>query len=146
MTSSDLITYVVNAGSKVYKLLGPGLSQEVYEECLVYELSRHKIKVERQKEMSVEFEELTIEKAFVIDLFVGDKLVVGLKPDNTSDSLFRKRVETFAKLCGFSTGLIIDFNTEDFRSGVKVIEKAFRPIAPPMSYGGTYYGKYTKKK
>lgn len=146
MTSSDLITYVVNAGSKVHKLLGPGLSQEVYEKCLVYELYRHNIKVERQKEMSIEFEQLKIEKAFVIDLFVGEKLVVGLKPDNTSDSMFRKKVETYAKLCGFSTGLIMDFNAEDFRSGVKVIEKAFKPVAPPMSYTGGYYGNYTKKK
>lgn len=148
MTNSELITWVINAGSKIHKSLGAGLLQEVYEECLIYELSKKNIMAERQKTLSVEFEELKFEKAFTVDLFVEEKLVVGIKPENVHESIFRRKVETYIKLCGQGTGLIIDFNTEDFRSssGVKILEKSFKSFAPSLKHYGAYgyHGKITK--
>lgn len=145
MTSNDLITYVVNAGSKIHKALGAGLLQEIYEECLVYELAKKEINAERQKVLPLEFEQLKFEKAFIVDLFVEKKLVVGIKPENVPESMFRRKIESYVKLCGFSTGLIIDFNVDDFRSGVRVLEKAFKPLSPPIIGFAGSYGKYYKR-
>jgi len=145
MTSNDLITQVVNAGSKIHKALGSGLLQDVYEECLIYELSKRDITSERQKTLPVEFEHLKFEKAFIVDLFVENRLVVGIKPENVSESVFRRKIETYAKLCGYNTGLIIDFNVEDFRAGIRVLEKSFKPVAPPIGYSGNYYSKNYRK-
>lgn len=141
MTSTDLISYVVNAGSKIHKTLGSGLSQEVYEECLIYELSKKEVSAERQKVLPVEFEQLKFEKAFIVDLFVEKRLVVGIKPENVNESAYRRKIETYAKLCGSNTGLIIDFNVDDFRAGVRVLEKSFRPVT---GYSGNYYNKSRK--
>ena len=115
---------------------------EVYEECLIHELSKKNIIAERQKTISVEFGELKFEKAFIVDLFVEEKLVVGIKPENIQEGMFRRRVETYIKLCGQKTGLILDFNTDDFRSSVRIIEKSFKPTTPSMrNYGYDYYEK-----
>lgn len=143
MTNNELITCVIIAGSKIHKSLGAGLLHEVYEECLVYELSKKNITAERQKTLSVEFEELKFEKAFTVDLLVEEKLVVGIKPENAQDGMFRRKVETYVKLCGQKTGLIIDFNTEDFRAGVRILEKSFKPIVPSLRHY-SYYEHYEK--
>lgn len=142
MTNNELITCIITAGSKIHRSLGTGLFQEVYEECLIYELSKKNIIAERQKVISVEFEELKFEKAFVVDLLVEGKLVVGIKPENVQEGMFRRKIETYIKLCGQKTGLVIDFNSDDFRSSVRIIEKSFKPTTPAMrSYGYDYYGK-----
>ncbi len=142
MTNNELITCIIIAGSKIHRSLGAGLFHEVYEECLIHELSKKNIIAERQKAISVEFEELKFEKAFIVDILVEEKLVVGIKPENIQECMFRRKVETYIKLCGQKTGLILDFNTDDFRSGVRIIEKSFKPTTPSMrSYGYDYYGK-----
>lgn len=117
--------------------------QEVYEECLVYELSKKNIIAERQKTLSVEFEELKFDKAFIVDLLVEKKLVVGIKPENMQEGMFRRKVETYIKLCGQKTGLILDFNTDDFRSSVRIIEKLFKPSVPSIQQY-MYYEDYKK--
>ncbi|GAB6009639.1 GxxExxY protein [Dysgonomonas reticulitermitis] len=146
MTNSELIACIINAGSKIHRSLGAGLLHEVYEECLIHELSKKNITAERQKVLSVEFEELKFEKAFTVDLLVEEKLVIGIKPEYAQESIFRRKVETYVKLCGQKTGLIIDFNTEDFRAGVRILEKSFKPTSPSHKHYGyyEYYGKKTK--
>ncbi|MFV0538791.1 MAG: GxxExxY protein [Dysgonomonas sp.] len=145
MTNNELITCIIIAGSKIHKSLGTGLFHEVYEECLIYELSKKNIIAERQKTISVEFEELKFEKAFIVDLLVEEKLVVGIKHENAQEGMFRRKVETYIKLCGQKTGLVIDFNTDDFRSSVRIIEKSFKPTTPSVrNYGYDYYGKNAK--
>ncbi len=143
MTNNELMTCVIIAGSKIHRSLGAGLFQEVYEECLIYELSKKNIIAERQKTISVEFEELKFEKAFIVDLLVEEKLVVGIKPESTQESMFRRKVETYIKLCGQKTGLVLDFNTDDFRSSVRIIEKSFKPLVPSMQHY-MYYEDYKK--
>ncbi|MDR1090484.1 MAG: GxxExxY protein [Prevotella sp.] len=143
MTNGELITFVINAGSKIHQSLGAGLRQDVYEECLVHELSKKGIASERQKALSVEFEELKFEKAFTVDLLVEGKLVVGIKPENAQEGLFGRKVETYVKLCGQKTGLIIDFNAENFRAGVRILENSLKPVTPHRQHY-TYYGHYKK--
>lgn len=116
---------------------------EVYEECLIHELSKKNILAERQKTISVEFEELKFENAFIVDLLVEEKLVVGIKPESTQDGMFRRKVETYIRLCGQKTGLVLDFNTDDFRSSVRIIEKSFKPLVPPIQHY-MYYDDYKR--
>ena len=136
MTNNELITCIIIAGSRIHRSLGAGLLHEVYEECLIHELSKKNITAERQKTLSVEFGELKFEKAFTVDLLVEEKLVVGIKPENTQEGMFRRKIETYVKLYGQKTGLIIDFNVDDFRAGVRILEKSFKPVAPSIGHYG----------
>lgn len=64
MNENEISKVVFESGLKIHRKLGIGLYEAVYEECLVYELKRNGLKVEKQKDISVEYEGLIIEKAF----------------------------------------------------------------------------------
>ena len=71
MTENEISKIIFDCGLKVHRKLGVGLYENVYEQCLEYELKKAGLKVERQKEINVVYEELIIEKAFDILLTVG---------------------------------------------------------------------------
>lgn len=144
MSNNELIKCVLNAGSKIHKTLGPGLLKEVYLECMIYELSKSGIIVEQHKQMPLRYESLQFDNAYKVDLWIENYMIIGIKPDHTSDILFHKYIETHVKLSGLYIGMALDFNRDDFRSGAKVIEKKIsRPVAPPIMFTEDYY--YRKK-
>ncbi len=49
MTENEITYEIRGAIYNVYKNLGPGLLESVYEEAMVYELQKRGLKVERQK-------------------------------------------------------------------------------------------------
>ena len=49
MTENDLSKIVFDLGIKVHKVLGPGLLESAYEECLYYEIRKYGLFVEKQK-------------------------------------------------------------------------------------------------
>ena len=50
----NLITKMILDGAfAVHKALGPGLLEKTYEECLVYELKKRNLSVERQKPLTI---------------------------------------------------------------------------------------------
>ena len=53
MTDNEITYQVRGAIYDVYKALGPGLLESVYEEALVYELKQRGLQVERQKSVPI---------------------------------------------------------------------------------------------
>ncbi len=52
---------------------------ENYESCLVYELEKLELSVQKQVVLPVVYKELQLPKAYRIDLLVNDQVVVELK-------------------------------------------------------------------
>lgn len=53
MTENDITYEIRGAIYDVYKALGPGLLEPVYEEALVFELEQRGLTVERQKQVPI---------------------------------------------------------------------------------------------
>lgn len=70
MTENEISKIIFEAGLKIHRKLGIGLYEKVYEECLLYELKKQGLKVEQQKNIAIEYEELLIENAFRVDLLL----------------------------------------------------------------------------
>ena len=49
MTENELSFAIIGAAMEVHRILGPGLLESAYEECLCYELDQRGIKYVRQK-------------------------------------------------------------------------------------------------
>lgn len=75
----DVSGIIVDAAYKVHTGLGPGLLESVYEAVLAQELERRGLAVERQKPISFEYDGITFEEGFRVDLFVENMVVVELK-------------------------------------------------------------------
>ena len=59
--------------------MGPGLLESVYEKVLAYELSKTRMKVEQQKPIPINYEDIIFDEGFRADLVLGDKVIVELK-------------------------------------------------------------------
>nr|WP_310586917.1 GxxExxY protein [Runella slithyformis] len=73
MHENEISQIVVNTCFKIHTQLGPGLFESVYEEIVYYELLQSGLYVERQKGISVCWDNLVMEVGFRADLIVEKK-------------------------------------------------------------------------
>ena len=113
-TSDNDITYQIRGAIyDVYKNLGPGLLESVYEEAMVYELQKRGLKVERQKSVPICYDGHELQTQLRIDLLVEDRVVVELKSVKEMQDVFWKQTRTYLRLLGLKVGILVNFNTGD---------------------------------
>ena len=113
-TSDNDITYQIRGAIyDVYKNLGPGLLESVYEEAMVYELQKRGLKVERQKSVPICYDGHELQTQLRIDLLVEDRVVVELKSVKEMQDVFWKQTRTYLRLLGLKVGILVNFNTDD---------------------------------
>lgn len=74
MLLNDITEKVIGAGIRVHKELGPGLLESAYQECLFYVLNKDGLFVEKEKPISVSFEDVNLDCGYRIDLLVKESL------------------------------------------------------------------------
>lgn len=79
MGENELAKTVVDLGYKIYQKIGAGLFGNVYEECRFHDIKKVGSKIEKQKLLSIVYDDLTIENAYRIDLIVENKLILKSK-------------------------------------------------------------------
>ena len=113
MTDNDITYQIRGAIYDVYKNLGPGLLESVYEEALVYELEKRSLTVERQKEVSIQYDGHVLKTPLRLDLLVEGRVVVELKSVKEMQDVFWKQTRTYLRLLGLRVGILVNFNTDD---------------------------------
>jgi GxxExxY protein len=120
MTERDPLTAkVIGCAIEVHRALGPGLLESTYEQCLGRELSLHGINFQLQVALPVEYKGVRLDCGYRIDVLVEDQLILELKAVEATNRLHEAQLLTYMKLSGFSTGLLINFNVELLKSGLK---------------------------
>ncbi|MDU1905567.1 MAG: GxxExxY protein [Dysgonomonas sp.] len=112
---------VVNAGFNIHKVLGPGLLESAYEECLFYELSKIGLIVEKQRVLPLVYENIKLDAGYRIDLMIEGKLIVEVKSVENLNNLHIAQTLTYLKLSKCKLGLLMNFNTVLFKDGIKRI-------------------------
>jgi GxxExxY protein len=110
---------IVSAAYSVHNELDPGLLENVYEACLSEELTDLGIKFERQVSVPVRYKKVTLETGFRIDLFVEKQLIVELKAVEALLPVHKAQLITYLKLSGCRIGLLINFNVDVLKIGIK---------------------------
>jgi GxxExxY protein len=82
----------------VHKLLGPGLLESVCETALIYELTRAGLRCDRQKEIPVNYDDITLPVGFRADIIVEDKVLIELKSVEKVLPLHWKQVLTYLRV------------------------------------------------
>lgn len=91
----------------------------VYEECLFYELQKAGLIVERQKSLTILYDDLRIENAFKVDLLVDHKVVIEIKSVESMNNLHFAQLNNYLKVGNYKLGMLINFNSQLFKNGVK---------------------------
>ncbi len=120
-SENDLAKIVFDLGLKIHRKLGPGLLESVYQECLFYELIQAGLKVEKEKGLPLIYENVQLEVGYRIDLLVENKLIIEIKSVDTLADIHLAQTLTYLKLSELKLGLLINFNTTQFKNGVKRI-------------------------
>ena len=117
----ELTEAVIGGAITVHRELGPGLLESVYEKCLAFELADRGLSITTQKEIPVRYKNLTFDCSFRADLIVDNKVLVELKSIDQLTPIHTSQVITYLKLTGLKTGLLINFNVQTLKTGLKRI-------------------------
>jgi GxxExxY protein len=103
---------------KIYKKLGPGLLESVYEAALVHELRKVGIPVQNQIDVPVEYDGIKLDIGFRADLIIDKKVIVELKSVENLSPVFKKQLLTYLRLSHLKLGLLVNFNVELMKDGI----------------------------
>lgn len=117
MTINQITYQIRGAVYDVYKTLGPGLLESVYEEALVFELQQRGLRVEQQKQVPIIYKGNTLKSELRLDLLVEDQVVVELKSVAEMKDVFYKQTLTYLRLFDKRLGLLVNFNVDDILDG-----------------------------
>ncbi|MFK5890890.1 MAG: GxxExxY protein [Flavobacteriaceae bacterium] len=119
MTENEISKIIFDCALKVHKALGPGLLESVYEACLFYELKKANVKVEKQKELPLVYEEVKLDIGYRIDLIVENKVIIEVKSVEALNDVHLSQVLTYLKLTNCKLGMLINFNVTLIKNGIR---------------------------
>lgn len=135
MNENYLTDQVLGAAIEVHRVLGPGLLESLYEECLAVELGLRGVAFDRQKEIALEYKGHSVGSSLRIDLLVGDAVVVELKTVDELAPFHEAQLLTYLRLTGCRVGLLINFNVSVLKKGIRRMVHQFDDSASPRLSG-----------
>lgn len=119
MTLNEISYIIIGKAIDVHRILGPGLLESAYQECLLYELKKEGLTVEKEKYLPLIYKELRLHQGYRLDLLVNNQIVVELKCVEKIAPVHKAQVLTYLKLGHYKLGLLINFNTQVLTQGIK---------------------------
>lgn len=118
---NELSSQIIGMAIDVHKLLGPGLLESAYQECLYSDLLKGGLFVEKQKPMPIVYKDVRLEHGYRIDLLVENKVVIEIKTVEAFTDVHTAQVLTYLRLGNYRLGLLMNFNVSVLKSGIKRI-------------------------
>jgi len=119
MKFDQLSNRVIGCALEVHRALGPGLLESAYEQCLAHESSQSNIPFKLQWPLPVEYKGIKLDCGYRVDLFVDGELIVELKSVDKITGIHKAQLPTYMKLSRVKVGLLINFNVEILKNGIK---------------------------
>ena len=119
MEFDELSHRVIGCAIEVHRVLGPGLLESTYEQCLAHELAQNGIAFQLQHPQPVEYKGIRPDCGYRLDFLVEDKLIVELKSVEAIKGIHEAQLLTYMKLASVRIGLLINFNVKRLKDGIK---------------------------
>ncbi|MDB4642658.1 GxxExxY protein [Verrucomicrobia bacterium] len=119
MTERELTEKVIGCAIEVHRILGPGLLESTYQQCLAHELMLNAIPFRLEAQLPVDYKGVKLDCGYRLDLVVHEQLIVELKAVDQLTGLHQAQLMTYMKLSKVSLGLLINFNVTRLVDGVK---------------------------
>jgi GxxExxY protein len=132
MELNEITEKIIGAAIEVHRLLGPGLLESAYEECLCYELSQAGLHFQRQLSLPILYKGLKLATTLRMDVLVEDSVVVELKTADDLLPIHKCQLLTYLKTTHKPVGLLINFNVPVLKNGIKrMVNHHIDPIEAP---------------
>ena len=118
MDSSDMsllypeLSYNIRgAVYEVYKTLGPGLLENVYQEAIALEFELREIPFETKKKLHLEYKGNRLRQTYELDFLCYDKIILELKSVESLAKIHFAQLENYLRLTGCRLGMLVNFNS-----------------------------------
>lgn len=104
---SEITEKIIQATIRVHRTLGPGFLERIYQNALIFELSRQGLSVESEREVPVLYEG-EIVGVHRLDLLVAGRVVVELKTVEELAGIHYAQLRSYLKASNLQVGLLIN--------------------------------------
>ena len=110
---------IIGCAIEVHRVLGPGLLESTYQQCLARELHLNGTAFNLEHPLPVEYKEVRLDCGYRIDILVENRLIIELKAVEEIKGIHKAQLLTYMKLSGLNTGLLINFNVKRLKDGIQ---------------------------
>jgi len=119
---NDLLTAkAIGFAIEIHRILGPGLLESAYEECLCFELKQNGLAFRRQVSLPVIYKCVRIDCGHRLDIVIEDQVIIELKTVERLMPIHEAQILTYLKLSGIRTGLLLNFSSTILKDGMRRI-------------------------
>jgi GxxExxY protein len=103
---------IIGAAMEVHKYLGYGFLEVVYKEALEYEFHKRNVNYIREKEFTIKYKEIVLNKKYYSDYFIDNKIILEVKAASDIADAHVSQTLNYIKAGQVKLGLLINFGTE----------------------------------
>ena len=119
MKFTRLSNRVIGCAIEVHKVLGPGLLESTYQQCLAHELKNNNIEFKTEHPLPVEYKGIKLDCGYRVDILVEDEIILELKSVDELAKIHEAQLLTYMKLANIRYGFLMNFNVTKLKDGLK---------------------------
>ncbi|MDR4503193.1 MAG: GxxExxY protein [Candidatus Scalindua sp.] len=100
---------IIGACYNVYKEMGCGFLELVYQECLEIEFSLQNIPFQAQKELQLKYRDKILRQVYKPDFFCYNKIIVEIKALSKIANEHRSQILNYLNSTKFRLGILVNF-------------------------------------
>ena len=101
--------------NEVYKELGSGFLEKVYQEALEIEFQNAGIPYRREVEITISYKNKQLQQKYIADFICYDKIIVELKAVSELDDVHDAQVFNYLKATGLDIALLVNFGEKPIK-------------------------------
>jgi GxxExxY protein len=95
----------------VYRTLGSGYLESVYQECLGLEFAAREIPFEAGRRLSIRYKGVLLQQGYVADFVCFDQIIIELKSVRAIAPEHRAQTINYLRATGMRLGLLVNFGS-----------------------------------
>lgn len=121
MENNELTYEIRSAIFEVFKELGPGLLESIYEAALCYELEERGLDVKCQLNLPLLYKNKDLGLGYRLDILVNDTIIIEIKSVEELKNVHKKQLLTYLKLTDKKLGILVNFNADFLKDKESII-------------------------
>ena len=110
MLKNENATYnILGACFQVYKTMGCGFLESVYQECLEIEFSHRDIPCTVQPKLNLSYRDHALKQQYIPDFIVYDEIILEIKALSNLAAEHQAQLLNYLNATGLKTGFLVNF-------------------------------------
>lgn len=100
---------IMGACFNVYKIMGCGFLENVYQECLEIEFEYQEIPFSSQQEVTLNYRDKELKQKYIPDFFCYDKIIIEIKAISEIRDVDESQIINYLNATKYTLGILVNF-------------------------------------